>query len=375
MATVNAIEIPPVWTNLNTLTGIAVGSKMYLQNVGRPGDIISLWQGETEPSATDRGWSVDQIKDYYVVPPDGPTVWVKYYRMDPNEDLFSKTALLQVSETKPVLPMRFTAPTSPAEYAFDYPLEVSKGNIPGSSILTLFGRNTVIQTGATETVWDYGGSYEYLTADTQLYLSSTSASDTAVVIVVQGLDSDYNEVQYVATLNGQSQVALSGLMFRVHNVFTSPASPATPLGDVYLAESDTLTGGEPDTPSKVKSMIRLARDTNEAIIDSGTDFASDNFSHNGFYTVPAGKTAYAYYAVVFIGKNDDVAFSGRIRLQPGGVWWNRSPSELYQNAPVQEFQTRLGIPEKTDLEWRVIAGSPNSAINFQLQLILVDNDV
>lgn len=256
----------------------------------------------------------------------------------------------------------------------DFPLEVSKGNVPGHALLTLFARNTNVGSTGTETIWDYGGDYTYLTANTQLYVSSTSASDTNVLVVIQGLDEDYNEVTATATLNGQNQVAISlSTFFRVHNLFTSPASSATPVGDVYLAESDTLTGGVPNTASKIKSMIKLARDATGAIIDTGTDFASDNFSHNGFYTVPAGKTAYAYYAVVFIGKNDDVTLSGRIRLQPGGVWWNRSPSELYQNAPVQEFQTRLGIPEKTDLEWRCIAGTAGAAINFQLQLLLVDN--
>lgn len=254
----------------------------------------------------------------------------------------------------------------------DYPLEVSKGNVPGSSLLTLFGRSTNVGSTATESIWDYGGNYTYLTTDTQLYASSTSASDTDVDIIVQGLDANYEEVTRTVNLNGQSQVALSGLMFRVHTAFTAPTSNNTPLGDVYIAETDTLTAGEPNTASKVKSMIKLARDAAGTIIDTGTDFASDNFSHNGFYTVPAGKTLYAYYAVVFIGKNDDVTFSGRIRLF-GGHWWNRSPSELYQNSPVQEFQTRLAIPEKTDLEWRAIAGTAGAAVNFQLQLLIVDN--
>lgn len=254
----------------------------------------------------------------------------------------------------------------------DFALEVSKGNVDGHSILTLFARNTNVGATNTETIWDYGGNYTYLTADTQLYASSTDAGDTDVDIWVQGLDENYNEVLRVVNLNGQSQVALSGLMFRVHNAFTAQTSNNIPNGDVYIAESDTLTAGVPNTASKVKSMIRRARDTSENVIDVGTDFASDNFSHNGFYTVPAGKTAYAYYAVVYIGKNDDVTLSGRVRSE-GGIWWNRSPSELYQNAPAQEFQTRLGIPEKTDLEWRCIAGSAGAAINFQLQFILVDN--
>jgi hypothetical protein len=55
------------------------------------------------------------------------------------------------------------------------------------------------------------------------------------------------------------------------------------------------------------------------------------------------------------------------------VWVNRSPTPLYQSPTVQEFQTRLSIPEKTDLEWRIIAGSAGSKIHFQAQFLLVDN--
>ena len=62
----------------------------------------------------------------------------------------------------------------------DYYLEVSKGNIPGTVAGFISGNNPDVSTTVSETIWSQGGSYVYLTADTQLYISSSSASDTAL---------------------------------------------------------------------------------------------------------------------------------------------------------------------------------------------------
>ena len=254
----------------------------------------------------------------------------------------------------------------------DYYLEVAKGNVAGTTGGFVVGRNNDVGATNSESVWDIGGNYTYLTADTQLYISSTDALDVDVDIIITGLDDNYLQVTRTVNTNGQSQVAISDLMFRVLTVFTAPTSANHPVGDIYLAETDTLTAGVPNTATKIKALIPLARTSAGVTIDSGTDFASDNFSHLGLYTVPAGKTAYLIAGFTFVGKNSDVTFSGRVRLQ-GGHWFNRSPSELYQAPGPQGFEVRLPIGEKTDIEWRCIAGSVGTTVNFQVQFVLVDN--
>jgi len=358
MATTNAIEIPPVWTNLNTLTGIAVGTAMYLQNVGRPGDIVSVWQGDTEPAISDRGWSIDQIKEYYAIPPDGLDVWVKYYRADINEDLFSKTALLQVATQKPILPMRQVSPHNPVEFSGDFLLEVSKGNVPGHSMVTIIGSTPNLMEGMTQTVWDVSRSYVYLTADTTLYISSSNALDTAVTVVVTGKNDLHESIVDIVVTNGQNQVALNSQFYRVE--VATVVGPNSPLGDLYIAESDTLTGGVPDDLDKVKTKIPLSG------LDAGTPFASDHISHNGFATIPAGHTWYALSVQAYVEKNIDVIFSGRFR-PIGGQWINRSPSPLYQNDAYQPFNQYLALPEKADFEARAIAGTGSGGSNFQFQ--------
>ena len=247
----------------------------------------------------------------------------------------------------------------------DYYLEAAKGNVAGITPGFLVGINRDVGNTVTETIWDVGGSYVYLTADTQLYASSSSASDVAVSVIVTGLDDNFIEVTRTVTLNGQTQVALSGLMYRVFNAFVTGST--SPVGDVYISESTALTAGVPTDETKNKAKIPLSN-----IVGDAAEFASDNFSHNGIYTVPADKTLHLIYFTGSIGKNQDATISGRVRTN-GGVWFNRSPTPLYQTATVQEFKTRLSIVEKSDLEFRVIAGNINTNIQFQVQFVLVDN--
>jgi len=254
----------------------------------------------------------------------------------------------------------------------DYMLEVSRGNVPGAAAAFVIGRNNNVGIADSETVWDYGGNYPYLTANTQLYISSSDALDTDVDVVVTGLTIDGAEVSRTVNTNGFTQTAISGLMYRVLSAFIPPTSNNGPLGDLYLAEADATVNGVPLTASNVKGLIPLSRSSAGTLIDQGTDYASDNFTHLGVYTVPAGKTAYLIDGYFFAGKNTDVTVSGRVRLQ-GGQWFNRSPSELYQSAANQMFSTRLPLPENTDLEYRAIAGNVNTTVNFQLQLLLLDN--
>ena len=252
----------------------------------------------------------------------------------------------------------------------DFYYEVSAGRIPGMTSGFIVGRNPDVNATTTETMWDFGGKYTYLTANTQLYASSSSASDTAVTLLLSGLDDSYNSISLTVTLNGQSQVALSAATaFRIFTVVVTGST--SPLGGVYIAETDTLTAGVPNTASKVKAKIALSTDKDNVVIDGGTDFASSNITHLGLYTVPAGKRMTLTKIVAGAGKNDDIKLDGKIRLL-GGVWLDRNPVSLYQTNQVLPFEPPLVLAEKTDIEFTAIAGSVNSLAQVQALFILED---
>lgn len=252
----------------------------------------------------------------------------------------------------------------------DYLTEVAAGRVPGASSGFIVGLNRDVGATNSESVTDHGGNYTYLTANTQLYVSSSSASDTDVDITLVGLDEDYAPITLTANTNGQSQVALSAATaFRVYVVSVSGST--SPVGDLYIAETDTLTSGVPDTATKIKAKIPLTVDMAGAPMNTGTAYASDNISHLGLYTVPAGKRMAVYTIISSTEKNDNLRLTGRLRPF-GGVWLSRNPVPVYQNNVKIRFEPPIMIPEKADLEFRALAGSAGGESQVQTFFVLED---
>tara|TARA_R110000824_G_scaffold14962_3_gene63302 strand:+ start:92 stop:889 length:798 start_codon:yes stop_codon:yes gene_type:complete len=246
----------------------------------------------------------------------------------------------------------------------DYFIEVSSRNVTGALDERIVGRSLNIGNSVFETLWDFGGDMTYLTADTQLYASSDNAADTAVILLIQGLDDNYIQTDRTVTLNGQTQVALSGLLFRVHAVIVGNGTN-TPLGNVYIAEADSLTLGVPDTQAKVKAKVELNA------FDSG-DFASWNISHNGFYTVPAGKSMHVLGLFNTTEKNCDIQLDLRARV-PGGAWLSLNTIWAYQSPTPLGYLQRPRISAESDVEMRVKSGNPSGSFEANVQFVLVDD--
>lgn len=142
-----------------------------------------------------------------------------------------------------------------------------------------FGRNQAV--GLTEEdLWLYGGEETLLTSAATMYASCTdNTNGVGQVLVVEGLDANWVSQEGRVTLTGQTQAAITkedgsaATWTRIHRAYQISAAP-DPVGDVYIAESDTLTLGVPDTATKVHGLIDFsdaAQQTQKAI-----------------YTIPAG---------------------------------------------------------------------------------------
>jgi hypothetical protein len=236
----------------------------------------------------------------------------------------------------------------------------------------MVGQNNNTSSTGFDAVTDQGGKYTYLTANTQLYVQSTDPLDVDVDVLMQGLDDDYNPIVLTANTNGTTQEPLSAdTGFRVHTFFVS--GNITPVGELYLAELGSATGGIPDDATKIKAKIPLSTDTLGVIVDTGTIYASDNFSHLGLVSVPAGKIMAVVRVIFGTAKDDNIKIGGRVR-PPGGAfkWFNRNPVPVYQSNVVIEFDPPILTPEKFDLEFMSIAGSPDSLSQVQVFFTLED---
>lgn len=98
----------------------------------------------------------------------------------------------------------------------DFYYEVAIGNVLNHSSVNKFGRNSEIDAGEEEDIWDGGGTWPQPTVAQTHAITSTSASDTgagtgARTLDISGLDSTGIQVSETITLSGVSAVTTTNL--------------------------------------------------------------------------------------------------------------------------------------------------------------------
>lgn len=148
-----------------------------------------------------------------------------------------------------------------------------------------FGKNEAVGT-SEEDIWLTGGDETLLTSGATMYASCTdNTNGVGQVLKVEGLGPNWELQEGVVTLTGQTQAAITlndgsaATWTRIHRAYQRSASP-DPVGDVWIAETDTLTAGVPDTSTKVHALIDY------------TDAAQQ--TEKAMLTVPAGYVGLIY---------------------------------------------------------------------------------
>ena len=93
--TIDAVEIPGTWTDVNALTNITAGTEVYLQNVGGPNSIIEFATSALQPALDLNGIRVSQNSPMYKVSAGESTLWARYIRID-RSDVGARVTKLQV---------------------------------------------------------------------------------------------------------------------------------------------------------------------------------------------------------------------------------------------------------------------------------------
>lgn len=175
-----------------------------------------------------------------------------------------------------------------------FPIEfmISAGIKEDWIVIDKFGFNSEITTTSDpETVWSYGGRYNYTTnAGATYYVSSSDNSDTQTVnfqVLTVDSNDNWNLEVFDQDLVGQTKTALtppSGnpcvRIFRMYNNDNTSFA-----GNIYVYEDDTTTTpGVPDTASKVR-----------AYVEDG-----DNQTLMGVFTVATGYVGFLFRGEVGI---------------------------------------------------------------------------
>jgi hypothetical protein len=155
----------------------------------------------------------------------------------------------------------------------DFNIAVSIGALPGWTALRKFGRNDDVD--GSEEMWELGTTRVLPTSPGALSVVSSSAEDDpdeatppgtgCFTIVVEGLDSNYEEISEIIALTGTTPVASVGTdWYRVNRAYGVTAGS----GQVNAGNITISIGGDA-----------------QAYIE-----ANEGQTHQTHYTVPAGKT-------------------------------------------------------------------------------------
>ena len=248
----------------------------------------------------------------------------------------------------------------------DFQTDISLGRVPGMSTAIVVAYNPEIDiSDGTVTIMDFPHHRMiFPTTMVNVYVSSDNAADTAVGIVVAGLDDEYNPIFLSGTLNGQTPVLL-GQMFHIQS---ARMLLDTPLGDVYINRTNNITGGVPNVNDDILSFIL-----------QGT-----NLTRNAWYRVPKGFSA---INTALRGSTDNatktallqtwITLPGDIQLRTATYTLSSAFSQFTFNPPVASVTnigdvTRL-LPAGTLVEFTGDAASNDTQVFFGIDFTLAED--
>jgi len=240
----------------------------------------------------------------------------------------------------------------------DFNLELSKGKISGHSAVNKFGRNIDVDTGSFQDIWDGGGTYGFLSAATEHWVSSESSNDGsgypgAGTIHIQGLDSSWNAATERVVLDGATHQPTSNAFLRVFRMkVMSAGASGKNIGRVLCAATDS--GG---------TTAIISADYNQTLM--------------AIYAIASGRTG---YLTNWYGDMNRNTTSGAANL----VLRARKDGETFQTKHVlgivgagnshfsHTFMPPLKFTEKTDIKIDADVSANNTDISAGFDITLVE---
>lgn len=243
-------------------------------------------------------------------------------------------------------------------------LQVSRNQIMGHSPVYIFGLTTSLGSTAYGPAWEgltaSGGNYVYPSTAAVMYIYSSSASDTAVTIQINGLDANYNILTEKILLQGTTAVATVNSYLRINSMSTVSGNS---VGNVSLYSNSAKTGG-----------------TLYAQINAG-----NGNTQMSLFTVPNGYTFYQDYLQADANTGVTSSAYNKVRVYanpsiPANTGAVPGPfTTLLQSVFVQQFNAinnyPISIPQKTDIQWQLLASAgTNTVANLYISGVLIQND-
>ena len=235
-----------------------------------------------------------------------------------------------------------------------FDLQVARGQISNHSQQNVFGYGLMSATANVyATPWENSPTTNYVfpvSAQKMFIASASGATDAGVLIVINGLDANYNAISEVVALGSSASTGVTTVntYWRINNISVAFSSPTNPVGVITLNNQATVSG------AIVYAQINTIT-YNTATVSIGT-------SQMAVYTVPANNSWYIH------------RFTGNSSLNGNTVEYStwravaQYPSSLTTSATLikrvvlqSPFNTKYEIhrnfpfvyPAGTDVQWQI----------------------
>ncbi len=239
--------------------------------------------------------------------------------------------------------------------ASPYLYDIAEGIVPDHLAIRKFGFNSAV--GATEeTIWEQSSLYTYLAGAATLTISSDDNDDDgapvgngARTVQIYGLDTNYDEINEVVTLDGQNPVNTGTQYLRIYRMIVrSVGTTGSNEGTVYTG-TGLVVGGVP--ANVYASMTPGMNQTLMAI-----------------FTIPRDHTGYLVdiYSSSAIANKATQVF---LYIRPFGEGFQvKQTYHINQWGIAREFPIPLPIEARSDIEIRALAAGGGGAVaaNFDV---------
>jgi hypothetical protein len=234
-------------------------------------------------------------------------------------------------------------------YSADWNVQVARGKVPGVSLVNLYGFQASVD-GTWIPIWENATTYTYPpNGGITMLLYSSSASDTAVSVLIDGLDANFAPITETLILtNGTTGVTTTNSYRRINNMRVIGSTNA--VGTLYLSNA--------------------SKTTTYAQINVGT-----GKTQWSIYTVPAGYTFYLNRVTAAASATSAAKVLGYRVFQQSATGIQ---SLLLQSPWINTYETNRVIPnpyaEKTSIQWQVTSDT-TSQIGIRVEGILINNSL
>ena len=241
---------------------------------------------------------------------------------------------------------------------------IALGEVDGTATFNVFGKNPDLADSTEETLWNQGGIYAFPTAARIHNIVSDADEDNgetpdtgAQTVYIEGLDSNYDVISEVKTLDGTTPVATANSYLRVHRLVV-------------------LTSGATGTNEGTITATAAVDATVSAAITPG-----DGQQSQLVFTVPNEKKAVLASLFWCYAHKEDISSSKEIvklklKIRPFGMSWrtlaDTSVDGSASSWSTYTFSAPLALDPKTDIKIEATASAATLQASGTMDLFLVD---